>query len=395
MMNGAECRMEGRTMVIALSGTIDSVSAPDVDRTIHEALTADTPEALILDLEKLVYITSAGLRVILRLKQEIADTRLINVSSEVYGVLEMTGFTELMPVEKAYRVVSVEGCEIIGHGANGKVYRISPDTIVKVYRNPDALPEIHRERRLARTAFVAGIPTAIPYDVVRIEGGGYGSIFELLEATSFAKLLLSGEKTLDEVVAMSIDLLKLIHSKSVRSDILPSVKDVVIKWLDSIDKLLPAGQSAKLRALIDAVPEDPHLIHGDYHLKNIMLQNGEALLIDMDTLSHGNPVFELACMYNAYQGFGCADHRETEHFLGVSWETATAFWRKSIRLYLGTEDEAVLRAAEDKIRVLSCIRVIYHFVRHGGMENPTSRATIDSCLAQLAELLPVTDTLLL
>ena len=60
---------------------------------------------------------------------------------------------------------------------------IDPDTIVKVYLNPDALPEIHRERELARLAFVAGVPTAIPYDVVRIEGGGYGSVFELVGFT--------------------------------------------------------------------------------------------------------------------------------------------------------------------------------------------------------------------
>ena len=123
---------------------------------------------------------------------------LVNVHQELYNILDMTGFTEMMDVHKAYRVLSVENCEVIGQGANGKVYRIDPDTIVKVYLNPDALPEIHRERELARLAFVAGVPTAIPYDVVRIQGGGYGSVFELLNATSFAKLLIRGEKTTDE-----------------------------------------------------------------------------------------------------------------------------------------------------------------------------------------------------
>ena len=69
---------------------------------------------------------------------------------------------------------------MIGQGANGKVHRIDRDTIVKVYLNPDALPKIHRERELARAAFLAGVHTAIPYDVVRIEGGGYGSVLESL-----------------------------------------------------------------------------------------------------------------------------------------------------------------------------------------------------------------------
>ena len=57
----------------------------------------------------------------------------------------MTGFAEMIEIRKAYRTVSVNGCEVIGAGANGKVYRIDPDTIIKVYRNPDALPEIRPE----------------------------------------------------------------------------------------------------------------------------------------------------------------------------------------------------------------------------------------------------------
>ena len=145
---------------------------------------------LIIDAAGLEYISSAGLRVILRIKKANPDTIIINCTPETYDIFDMTGFTEMMEVERAYRVFSVEGCEVIGQGANGKVYRIDRDTIVKVYLNPDALPEIHRERELARAAFVAGVPTAIPYDVVRIEGGGYGSVFELLNATSFAKLLI-------------------------------------------------------------------------------------------------------------------------------------------------------------------------------------------------------------
>src|SRR5574344_746926 len=126
----------------------------------------------------------------------------------------MTRFSELIHVEKAYRVISIEGCEIIGQGANGKVYRLDPDTIIKVYLNPDSLPDIHRERELARRAFVLGIPTAIPYDVVKV-GDGYGSVFELLNAKSFAKLIKAEPENLHKYVEMYIDLMKKIHSTTV------------------------------------------------------------------------------------------------------------------------------------------------------------------------------------
>ena len=322
------------------------------------------------------------------------NTRIIRAHPDLYSVLEMTGFTEMMEVEKAYRVISVRDCEVIGQGANGKVYRIDPDTIVKVYLNPDALPEIHRERELARAAFVAGVPTAIPYDVVRIEGGGYGSVFERLSATSFAKLLISGEKSVDELAQMSVDMLKLIHSKEVSGDIMPDMKKVAQDWADFLEKYIPKDQYQKLRALIDAVPEDMHMMHGDYHLKNVMLQDGESLLIDMDTLCHGHPIFELASMYNAYQGYSAVDHSVVENFLGIPYDTAAEFWHKSLSLYLGTTDEAVLKDVENKAKIIGYTRIMRRCIRRNGLNTKEGILEIENCKKVLAELLPVTDTLL-
>ena len=62
----------------------------------------------------------------------------------------MTGFTEMLNIQKGYRKLSVEGCEVLGEGSNGIVYRYDPEIVVKVYRNSNALNEIKRERRLAR-----------------------------------------------------------------------------------------------------------------------------------------------------------------------------------------------------------------------------------------------------
>ena len=187
-MEPLQYKNEDGALVISIKGRIDSTNAPELENEIRKVREGQQDLSVVIDCEELEYISSAGLRVLLRLQQETGDLKLINVSSEVYEVFDMTGFAEIMEVHKAYRTISVEGCEVIGEGANGKIYRIDLDTIVKVYLNPDALPEINRERELAHIAFVLGVPTAIPYDVVRIEGGGYGSVFELLDAESFAQL---------------------------------------------------------------------------------------------------------------------------------------------------------------------------------------------------------------
>ena len=386
-------REENGKLIISLTGVIDSTNAPKVEAAIRELRAKYPCNFVELDCDQLEYSTSAGLRIILRLIQETDKTALVNVHSELYEILDMTGFTEMTEVHKAYRVLSVENCEVIGQGANGKVYRIDPDTIIKVYLNPDALPEIHRERELARLAFVAGVPTAIPYDVVRIDGGGYGSVFELLNAKSFAKLLILGEKTPDEITEMSIKLLKLIHSKEVRSDILPDMKAVALNWADFLKDYLPADLYEKLHALISAVPEDGHLIHGDYHVKNIMLQNDESLLIDMDTLSHGHPIFELASMYNSYEGFGLADPGLLKVFLGIPPETCGKLLRRSMELYLGTDDAKRIEEVLDKAKVIGRARIMRREIRRNGLNREDGRKLIGICRDMLSELLPRIDSL--
>lgn len=389
-----QSKYENNVLTIMFEGKIDSLNAPAIEAEISQIRQKYPAESIILDCDRLEYTTSAGLRVILRIKQEVDDTRLINVHPEIYEIFDMTGFTDMMDVQKAYRVISVDGCEVIGQGANGKIYRIDSDTIVKVFLNADALEEIHRQRELARTAFVLGVPTAIPFDVVRIKEGGLGSVYELLNATSYAKLLISGEKSVEEVAQMSIDMLKLIHSKVVKQDSMPDMKAVALDWACFLKDYLPEEQFDKLHSLIDAVPVDMHMMHGDYHLKNVMLQNGESLLIDMDTLCHGHPIFELASIYNAYVGYSALDHEQVRRFLGIDYETAGAFWRRSLELYLGTTDEAVLQDVENKAKILGYTRIMRRRIRRNGLNTEEGRAEIENCRAILAELLPKTDTLL-
>ena len=389
-----KARQENGKLIISLKGSIDSANAASVERELKALCAANPCQRVELDCDALEYCTSAGLRVILRLKQEVSDTALVNVHTELYNIFNMTGFTEMMEIHKAYRVLSVDGCEVIGQGANGKVYRIDPDTIVKVYHNPDALPEIQREREFARMAFVAGVPTAIPYDVVRIEGGGYGSVFELLNATSFADLIISGEKTPEEVAQMSISLLKLIHSKRVNAEILPDMKAIALDWAGFLKDYLPAALFDKLYALVSAVPEDPHLMHGDYHLKNVMLQNGESLIVDMDTLCHGHPIFELASMYNAYRGFGLTNPGATMAFLGIPRDTCAAFWRRSLELFLDTEDQERVNAVEARAKIVGLTRLMRREIRRDGFNREDGRKMIEACREALAELLPQVDSLL-
>lgn len=378
-------------MTIQLKGRIDSSNAARVEQELLPQVAGQSE--VVLDAQKLEYISSAGLRVILRLRKDHPALRIVNASPEVYEILEMTGFTDMMPVEKAYRVVSVEGCEEIGHGANGTIYRIDKDNVVKVYNDPEALDDIQHEREVAKLALILGIPTAISYDVVKV-GNSYGSVFELLNARSFAAILAKEPEKLDWCVAEYVKMLRLIHSTVVPAGKLPDVKQTVLSWVSFLRDHLPEAAEEKLVSLVEAVPHDDHMIHGDYHTKNLELQNDEVLLIDMDTLAVGNPIFELGSMYNSFVGYYEIDREDILRFQGFDWETGRRFWRRSLAAYLETNCATKIKEVEDKARIIGYARLIRRGIRRGRMETEIGRREIEHWRTELLELLERTDTLL-
>lgn len=377
---------------IKLDGRIDSGNAAETEKEIFSKLERCASSSVTIDAEGLEYISSAGLRMILRLKKTYPDLKIVNVNPEIYEILDMTGFTEMMAVEKAYRVVSVEGCEVIGEGFNGKVYRIDRDNVVKTYKNADALSEIQHEREVARLALILGVPTAISYDVVKV-GDSYGSVFELLNARSFAKILANDPDRYDFCVDEYVKMLKKIHGITVPEGKLPSIKDKYIRAISRIKDKLPDGLGEKLYEMACAIPESDKMIHGDYHTKNIVLAGDEVLLIDMDTLSVGNPVFELAQMYNSYVGFSEYDPSIILNFQGYDAATARKFWHDTLSEYLGTKDEAKIKAAEDKIRCLSYSYLIDWKMRHEKIGIDSDDPTFSLWKNNLLELLRRVDSL--
>ena len=246
--------------------------------------------------------------------------------------------------------------------------------------------------RFFLVALILGIPTAISYDVVRV-GDSYGSVFELLNARSFAKILANEPEKLDWCVEEYVKMLRLIHDTLVPAGKLPDMKETALSWVRFLRDYLPAEASEKLIALVEAVPHDDHMIHGDYHTKNLELQNDEVLLIDMDTLAVGHPIFELASMYNSFVGFSECDHEIIQKFQGFDWETGRSFWHKSLAAYLGTNCQTKIKEVEDKARILGYARMIRRSIRRKGLESETGRAEIEHWKSELLALLDRTDTL--
>ena len=377
-------------MIVKLTGRIDSTNASTVEEAINKEICGFSGE-VTLDASNLEYISSAGLRVILRLKKTNPDTKIINCSIDVYEIFDMTGFTEMMEIHKAYRQISIEGCEVIGEGANGIVYRTDPDTIVKVYKSPDSLADIHKERELARKAFVMGIPTAIPYDVVKV-GDLYGSVFELLNAKSFAMLIREGVPV-EELAKGSVEILKTIHNTFLKAGELPNKKEEVLRWAEFAKDYLDSDVFEKVMKLVNGVPDTLNMLHGDYHIKNIMRQGKENLLIDMDTLSLGHPIFEFSEIYGAYLGYSCVDKNNSASFLGIEREQCQEIWDYTLKYYFEGKDEKFIKDVEKKAALISYLHILRWMVRRYGINDPYASQVIAFCINFVNENAKTLDSL--
>ncbi len=387
-----EYKINDNELTIFLQGKIDSTNAKEVEDNIVSITEASEFDMLTFDAEKLDYISSAGLRVILRMRKSYSEVKIKNVSSEVYDIFEMTGFTEIINIEKAFRKLSVDGCKIIGKGAKGTVYRYDDETIVKVYNNPDSLPDIKKERELARKAFVLGIPTAISYDIVKV-GDSYGSVFELLDAKSYSAVISEDTENIDVYVKEITNLLKKIHSSFLPENEIGAIKGTVFQWLNTAKPELENEQYEKLYSMIDELPDTLNVVHCDYHTNNIMYQNGETLLIDMDTLSQGHPVIELANVYITFVGFGEINPTIVENFLSFPYSVACEIWKKFLPLYLETDDADRVTEVENKVRLLSYLRFMRHIIKRGQEKQEEGRKTVDYCKQKIAQLIKEVDTL--
>jgi anti-sigma B factor antagonist len=95
-----EIKKNADELVLEITGRLDTITAPALDKTINENL--GEIKSLILDCKNLEYISSAGLRVLLSTQKKLQQKgtmKIKNVCEEVMEVLEMTGFADILTIE--------------------------------------------------------------------------------------------------------------------------------------------------------------------------------------------------------------------------------------------------------------------------------------------------------
>ncbi len=352
---------DNNVLTVYLSGRIDANNAAEMEAEISDVVAKNPGLPPTFDAAGLEYISSAGLRVLLKFRKKFGKKLdVLNASSEVYDIFEVTGFTELLNVRKRLREIPLEGLDVIGGGGFSTVYRLDSETIMKVFTHPTAtLASAEKDRMISHEVFMHDIPTAIAYDVVKA-GDKYGLVYEMIDADTVAGTLSKHPERLEELSLKMARIMKKLHTTEFTPGTFPDAKDFLRKYiqLPFSKGIITAEDKAQIDGLIDRIPDRNTFLHMDYHPKNVMLSGDELVLIDVGDSGLGHPIVDLLVTYahlvfigRMAEKHGKGDPVVERHAktLGLDNKTLAAVWDIMMPEYFGTTDTETLKRYEEVI----------------------------------------------
>ena len=330
--------------MIKIKGHIDSNNAEQFEKELMDSALKIPVTELVLDAGELEYISSAGLRVLMKLRKQVKrPVPVVNVSPEIYEIFEVTGFTDLLEVKKKMREISVEGCEELGSGANGTVYRLTKEEMIKVFRPGMTIDKIEAEREASRNTFLLGVPCAIAFDTVKV-GDCYGTIYEMLNAATVQERIRENPDRLPELAASTAKLLKELHETEVPNGQMLPADRVLHNTIDKLSEDFTVDEVDKMHALFNSIPTMNRFVHNDYHAKNVMeTGDGELMLIDLGDAGAGNPLIDLihCCFIYRMMGTGTKEHTDDDmSFIGLTYGELKDYWKIFLETYCGSAEKA-------------------------------------------------------
>ena len=350
-------KVNNDVLVVSLQGRLDTEASAKFETEFAEISKENPHGSLVIDASELSYIASSGLRVMLKLVKTEKNFKMENVCPDVYNVFEVTGFSKIINMTKALRKIDLEKCEKIGAGGNGAVYRVSEDEIVKVNYNPETYEGLDKELAKAKEAFLLGIPTAISFDLVDCGEGKKGVVYEAIKSSTLGEIIQKDPSRMEEFTERYIEQLNLLHSVHTDNPVFGSAKASYCKQVEDASKFLTAEEGELMKLILEALPEGDRLVHCDAHPKNIMIQNGEMLWIDMEGMSVGHPIYDLISIAVILNGMRTEEM--TIGICGMDNATVALFKNCFIRKYFKTEDPEMIQRYGAMLDGLRLIRAVF------------------------------------
>ncbi len=340
-----------------LKGRMDANNSAQVEKDLIQF--RQEHGDMVLDASELTYISSSGIRALMRLCKEQKELRIDNVRDEVFSVLYASGVTELFTVNRELLELTNDDWEVAGVGASGTVYRIDSDTAIKVYSEGIGFDYVNQERQLARRAIICGVPTVIPNRNAKV-GNCYATLFELVRSKTLGEMLQGEPERFDELMDDYVAMIKDLHSLEDTKGYFPELQDL---WLKDEHMIREGLRPDDAELVIDIYKNSKrcnNLLHGDIHPGNVMISDGEIILVDMASMSKGPDILDAITVFRLSmfgEKVGLLD--AAEKTMGIKHEMFAKFWFAFASRYYETNDESVLKEISRQMNMITALDLMF------------------------------------
>ena len=332
-----EHKLSNNTLMIYPKGRIDSSNATEIENELMSLIGKYEDRELVIDAQELEYISSAGLRILLKIrKKKKTDLPIINVNDTVYDIFSVTGFFDMFEVKRKMKSYYLKKTDSLARSINGKIYEQGNDTMIKVYSREVPLRDVEKEREFSHKALVCGVPTVIPYDV-GIVGDCYGIVFEAVDTVSLAQAITREPEKLEDYAEKFACFMEELHQIEIEDDDFPNIKDRYREWMELAGSRLSSRDRQSITALIEGIPDKHTYVHGDIHLSNVVLHDGEMMLMDMAGSGYGHPIFDLQSLYASLVAIEKERPMYCSTYFGISGKNCAKFWDIFYPAYMGSK----------------------------------------------------------
>ena len=290
------------------------------------------------------------------------------------------------------REIDVSDLESLGQ-AGASPWRLGDATILKTAEHGEPLQTLDQAQTVFdayRLAYDAGAPTPRPLEIVRAKDG-FGVVVEYVTGLSLPAHMAFGSYSPQEAGEALGLLLRRLHGLScaegrdVRADFVRNARSLAM-WL-------PSHIADRLVSLVDGIPEAAIFLHGDVHIANVVVSQGEPCPIDLELCGHGHPVFDLAITRTRLL---LNDNALSRHVDLAGGSPAKLVWDACLGAYFPGVSSAFLEGMDRMTAALAEIEHCCFKLRIGDAPEGLSvrqSERVELCASRLGSLLPCIDRL--
>jgi|GEM_PF-6365067 len=327
--------LDENTIKVILPEKIDTDSSLAVQKEL-DTIIADNPQYnLQLDASKLIYVSSAGLRVFLKIQKQGKLESLVNVCKEVYDILDVTGFDAVLNIVRSLEQEDTTSEICLGEDAYGYLYEKGSDNVIRIFKSWIPLDEIKTGRRYSEMAMSSMISNALSYDTVQTDKG-IGCVYAVDKFETVEAKAGKDPSVVFHVMKELVKQLDVLHEATVFEGALVKETDRLCGLVDTRLGDFSPEEKDTIKKFIKMLSRNNCPIMEQIDSRTLLYSADTILFTDLSLLRYGNRIFEMAGLYR--------NILEHSSFMGATNDEAMNKWKKFIAEYADTWDDNVIES---------------------------------------------------